>query len=70
LFVDSELRTLLAIPDDVLVAASITLGRPQGKHGPVRRRPLGELVYFDQWGQSAPFAVDPPGTRYTRAGPP
>jgi nitroreductase len=70
LLVDGELRALLAIPDEVLVAAAITLGRPQGHHGPVRRRPLDELVFLDEWGASAPFAVDPPGTRHTGAGPP
>ncbi len=70
LLVDAELRALLGIPDDVLVAASITLGRPVGHHGPVRRLPLDQLVYLDQWAGPAPFAIDPPGTRYTRAGPP
>jgi nitroreductase len=69
-FVEAELRTLLGIPDDVFVAATITLGRPQGGHGPVRRRPLDELVYLEEWGTPAPFAVDPPGTRHTAAGPP
>jgi nitroreductase len=69
LFVDAELRELLGIPDEVFVAASITLGRPQGHHGPVRRRPLDEFVYLDGWGTSAPFAIDPPGTRHTGAGP-
>jgi nitroreductase len=70
LFVDAELRDLLGIPADVFVAATITLGRPRGNHGPVRRRPLDELVYLDEWGGPAPFAVDPPGTRHTAAGPP
>ncbi len=69
LFVDAELRKLLGIPDDAVVAGAITIGRPQGHHGAVRRRPLSELVYSDSWGQSAPFAADPPGTRYTGAGP-
>ena len=69
LFVDAELRELLGIPDEVFVAASITLGRPKGKHGPVRRRPLEEFVYLDGWGTSAPFAIDPPGTRHTGVGP-
>jgi nitroreductase len=69
-FVDAELKELLAIPDDVFVAATITLGRPRGHHGPVRRRPLDELVYLDEWDAPAPFAVDPPGTRHTAAGPP
>ncbi len=70
LLVDAELRSLLSIPDQVFVAAAITLGRPEGHQGPVRRRPLAELVYFDEWGGAAPFAVDPPGTRFTSAGPP
>ena len=69
-FVDTELRELLRIPDDVFVAGAITLGRPQGNHGPVRRRPLDELVHFDEWNGPAPFAVDPPGARHTAAGPP
>ena len=68
--VDAELHDLLGIPDDVLVAATITLGRPAGAHGPVRRRPLAELVYEDTWGDAPAWAVDPPGTRFTSAGPP
>jgi nitroreductase len=70
LFVEQELRTLLGVPDDVFMAATIPLGRPAGHHGPVRRRPLGELVYEDRWDASAPWAVDPEGTRFTSAGPP
>jgi len=68
--VEDELRELLEIPDGVALAATITLGRPEGRHGPVRRRPLAELVYEDGWGRPATFAVDPPGTRHTAAGPP
>ncbi len=64
-FVDKELKALLGIPPEVFIAASITLGRPQGSHGPVRRVPMGELVYGDSWGEPAGFAVDPPGTRHT-----
>jgi nitroreductase len=70
LFAERELRDLLGIPEDVFMAAAITLGRPAGHHGPVRRRPLRELVYVDEWGGRASFASDPPGTRYTQAGPP
>lgn len=68
--VETELRSLLGIPDDVGIAATITLGRPEGGHGPVRRRPVAELVYDDAWGQAAPWAVDPDGTEFTAAGPP
>ncbi len=67
---EPELRELLAIPDGVFVAATITLGKPAGGHGPVRRRPIAELVYEDRWEASAPWAIDPPGTTFTSAGPP
>lgn len=66
--VEPELRELLGIPDGVAIHATIPLGRPLGRHGPVRRRPVGEIVYEDGWGEPAPWAVDPLGTRH--AGPP
>ena len=68
--VEHELRELLAIPEDVFVAATITIGRPKGRHGPVRRRPLSEVVFDERWGKPASWALDPPGTRHTSAGPP
>ncbi len=68
--VHEELKALLHIPDEVVIAATVTLGRPAGRHGPVRRRPLAELVFGESWGQAPGWAVDPPGTRHTRAGPP
>jgi nitroreductase len=68
-FVEAELRSLLAIPDDVVVAGCIPLGRPEGSHGPVRRRPVAEVVFDDRWGDEAPWAVDPEGTRFA-GGPP
>ena len=67
---EPELRDLLGIPAGVFVAATITLGKPVGGHGPVRRRPIAELVYEEEWDASAAWAVDPPGTRFTSAGPP
>jgi nitroreductase len=68
--VESELRELLGIPDEVVISGTITLGRPEGGHGPVRRRPLGELVYEESWDSSPEWAVDPPGAAHTSAGPP
>lgn len=67
--VETELRELLEIPDDVLVAGTVTIGKPEGGHGPVRRRPMSELIYTESWG-SSPDWEDPPGTRFTSAGPP
>jgi nitroreductase len=67
--VDGELRALLNIPENVAISATLTLGRPEGHHGPVRRRPMNELVFEETWGDSPDWAVDPPGTRFTSAGP-
>lgn len=63
-FVEDELRTLLGIPPDFVLAATIPLGRPEGGHGPVRRRPLAEVVFEDRWDAPAAWAVDPPGTAF------
>ena len=68
--VEVELRALLGVPEHVFMAATITLGRPAGHHGPVRRRPLPELVFADHWDEPAAWALDPPGTRFAQAGPP
>ncbi len=69
-FVEAELRALLGIPDEAFMAATITIGKPVGGHGPVRRRPISELVYEESWASSPAWAVDPPGTHHTSAGPP
>jgi nitroreductase len=66
---EDRLRAVLDLPDQVMVAATLALGRPQGHHGPVRRRPVSELVYEDGWGEPALWATDPPGTRFTSSGP-
>ena len=68
--VEQELKELLGIPEEVFIGCTISLGKPVGHHGPVRRRPMSELVYGDNWGESAAWAQDPPGTRFTSAGPP
>lgn len=68
--VEDVLRELVGIPQGVAIHATIPLGRPAGRHGPVRRRPLGEVVYEDHWDAEAPWAVDPPDTRFASAGPP
>ena len=70
LAVDGELRALLGVPDGTFIAGAITVGRPAGRHGPVRRRPMAELVYGETWGEAPDWAADPPGTAFTSAGPP
>ncbi|MDH5737028.1 MAG: nitroreductase family protein [Gammaproteobacteria bacterium] len=68
--VENELKALLGIPEEVFIGCTLTLGKPAGQHGPVRRRPMSERVFGDQWGLAPDWAVDPPGTAYTSAGPP
>ncbi len=68
--VEAELKELLGVPEEVFLAATITIGKPVGHHGPVRRRPLAELVYGEAWEQAPAWAIDPPGTEHTAAGPP
>jgi nitroreductase len=67
---EPELRELLQIPDTVAISATLTLGRPAGQHGPVRRRPMSELVFGERWGEPPGWAVDPDGVTHTAAGPP
>jgi nitroreductase len=57
--VDDELRALFDIPDDVALSACITLGVPAGRHGPVRRKPLAEVVFEEGWGFTTGWAIDP-----------
>ncbi len=66
--VEDELRAVLEIPDAVAISATIPLGRPLGRHGPVRRLPLRDVVYDGHWNSPSDWAIDPPGTRF--AGPP
>ena len=68
--VEKELKTLLEIPEDVFIACTVTIGKPKGQHGLVRRRPMSELVFGDRWDEAPAWALDPPGTQFTSAGPP
>ena len=44
-----EVRQLLGIPDDVEICACVPMGWPQGRFGPVRRRPLDRVAHRDHW---------------------
>jgi nitroreductase len=54
------LRDAIGIPPEWLLAGHVVVGWPRGKHGPMRRRPLGDVVDLDHW--DAP-AVDLAGER-------
>jgi nitroreductase len=63
--VREELERVLGLAGDVVIAGVIPLGKPAGSHGAVRRLPLRDLVFENTYGNAAPWAVDPEGTRYT-----
>ena len=44
-----KVRELLEIPEPWGVYAMVPLGHPMGKHGPLRRAPLGQMVKYDRW---------------------
>ncbi|WP_280507830.1 nitroreductase family protein [Nocardia flavorosea] len=43
------LRESVGVPDEWFLAGHIVVGRPRGRHGPVRRRPLEEVVFRNRW---------------------
>lgn len=47
---ETEMREVLSLPNEWAVHAVVPLGYPQGRHGPLRRAPLDEMVHRDRWG--------------------
>jgi nitroreductase len=47
------LRDAVGVPEDWMLAGHVVVGWPRGNHGPVRRRPLSEVVFLDHWDESA-----------------
>jgi nitroreductase len=45
------LRGAVGVPDDWMLAGHVVVGWPRGRHGPVRRRPVADVVYLDRWGE-------------------
>jgi nitroreductase len=48
---EALLREAIGVPDDWLLAGHVVVGWPRGHHGPVRRRPVADVVYTDHWGE-------------------
>jgi nitroreductase len=49
---EKEVEAALGLPADVHSYALLPIGYPRGRFGPVRRVPLADVVYEDQWGQA------------------
>jgi nitroreductase len=46
---EAEVKDLLGIPENVDTYALIPLGYPATPHGPLRRRPVDEVMFRDGW---------------------
>jgi nitroreductase len=47
---EAELANYLGVPDDHGIVAIVPIGYPRGKFGPLTRRPVEEVTYYDRWG--------------------
>ncbi len=47
---EGAVRELLGIPEQAHTAALIPVGWPMGRFGPVRRKPVSEVMFLDHWG--------------------
>jgi nitroreductase len=50
------LRDAVGVPEGWMIAGHIVVGWPKGKHGPLRRRPLADVVNLDHWDEPADLA--------------
>jgi nitroreductase len=46
---EARIREILGIPEDVRIAATIPVGWPADEQGPVRRRPVADILHWDAW---------------------
>jgi nitroreductase len=51
---EDEVKVLLGLPPDVSTYALMPIGYPQGKFGPLARKPVSEVAYADRWGVAWP----------------
>lgn len=51
---EKEAEAAMGLPEDVHSYALLPIGYPLGKFGPVRRTPVEDVTYLDQWGR--PYA--------------
>jgi nitroreductase len=56
----AELTGLLEIPESNQIHCLIPLGYPRDRFGPVRRKPVRDVVFLERFGRSWPFAEEQP----------
>jgi nitroreductase len=63
---EKVIRESVGIPDDWFIAGHLVIGWPRGHHGPVRRRPIADVVFRNRWDTEHADIVHGRGTRPTR----
>jgi nitroreductase len=46
---ENEFKQVLGVPKHVTIYALIPVGWPEGRFGPVRRRPVADVLHWDRW---------------------
>jgi len=54
---EAEVKAVLDIPNDVDTYALMPIGYPEGKFGPVARRPVTEVAFADRWSNPWPASA-------------
>ncbi len=57
------LRQAVGVPDQWVLAGHVVVGWPRGHHGPVRRRPVSDVVFHDSWDPDRDDIIYGPGAR-------
>jgi nitroreductase len=57
------MRQAIGIPDEWVLAGHVVVGWPRGRHGPVRRRPVSDVVFRNRWDPERADIIYGPGAR-------
>jgi nitroreductase len=49
MFMESELRDLLGIPEEIKFGVMIPMGGPQNEFVKVKRKPIASVIHWDKW---------------------
>jgi nitroreductase len=56
----AEVREALGVPENYQIYCLIPIGYPVDRHGPVRRKPVKDVVYWNRWDTAWDFAAQQP----------
>jgi nitroreductase len=62
---EAELRAMLEIPENNQIYCIVPIGYPTDRHGPLKRKPVKDVVYLDKFGTTWPFAQAQPDEGWT-----